>query len=941
MSTLNRYPVWKNLLILLVVTLGLVYSIPNLYPDDEAVQITHESQAMTAADLDAVEDALAAAGIDSFGPELSEDSLLLRFAGVGEQLRAKTAIEDALPDGYIVALNLAPTTPDWLRAIGAGKMNLGLDLQGGVHFLMEVDMDEALERRMEDNASNIRAILRDMRIRTRGINLMDETRLEIRFTSGDDRARARSELEDAFPELQFQNGGVGEVFVLDMILTPDVILQIQRDTLQANRITLLNRVDALGVAEPNVQQQGSDRIAVELPGVQDPAQAIRILQRIATLEFHLEAASGAPRRTYQTYPHPSSPGAVVRVDNDVILQGDRISRVRSSLDQYGLPQVEISLDAQGGAQINRITRDNVNRMMDILLIETRSRTVVRLNDRGEEVEETEFYEEKRLISHANIQEPLGREFRITGLTQREALDLSLLISSGSLAAPMTIVEQSVIGPTMGQENLRAGILGVQVAAVLVVLFMLFYYRLFGIAANVALIMNILLIFAVMSSILPATLTLPGIVGIVLTVGMAVDANVLIFTRIREELAAGMPPQQAISAGYDRAFTTIFDANLTTFLVAVVLFTIGTGPVKGFAVTLMIGIVTSLFTAIIGTRALINLFYGGRKVKRLSIGSYHPPKILQRGIDFMSVRVIAGAVSAVLVLGAAGSLALKGLEFGLDFTSGTSVRLNFSEPADPGEVSRILADNGYEDVVVVNFGSDRDIRIVLPIDESVAEAGQAEQAAEVGQVISGLLNEAGGAQVTLLGSDYVSAKVGAELAEQGGLGMLVALGIIMVYIAVRFQFKFSVGAVVALAHDLLITLGIFSVTGMEFNLNTLAAMLAIIGYSLNDTIVVSDRIRENFRRMRKGTPEEMINTSLNQTLGRTLITSFTTLLVLFSILFIGGDVTAGFAVALIIGVVVGTYSSIYIASNVILYMNVSREDLMLPEKPDPEAAGGVV
>ncbi len=618
---LNRYPAWKNLLVLLAMTLGVLYSVPNLYPDDEALQITHESRELVQADLDNVDTALEAAQLRPLAAELNDNGILLRFDTVEEQLRAKTAVEEALTDDFIVALNLAPTTPGWMQAIGAGKMNLGLDLQGGVHFLMEVDIEAAVLGRMEDNLGNVRSILRELRIRTRGLNLIDDSRIEIRFAAAGDRSRARSELIDNFPELQFQNREVGDVFILDLNMTEDTMLQIQRDTLQANRTTLLNRVDALGVAEPTVQQQGSNRIVVELPGVQDPAQAIRILQRIATLEFHLEAAPGAPRSSYETYDYVTPEGAyAVNVDNDVILQGDRVSNVRPSLDQNGLPQVQISLDAQGGNQINRVTRDNVGNMMDILLIETRSRTNATVDGNGEEVEEVEFYEDRRLISHARINSALGRQFVITGLTQREAMDLSLLISSGSLAAPMTIVEQSVIGPTMGRENLEQGIRGVQVAAVLVVAFMLFYYRVFGLAANVALIMNIVLIFAVLSSVLPATLTLPGIVGIVLTVGMAVDANVLIFTRIKEELRNGLPPQQAISAGYDRAFTTILDANLTTFLVAAVLFTIGTGPVKGFAVTLMIGILTSMFTAIVGTRALVNLIYGGRRdLRSLSIG----------------------------------------------------------------------------------------------------------------------------------------------------------------------------------------------------------------------------------------------------------------------------------------------------------------------------------
>ncbi|MEC7188020.1 MAG: protein translocase subunit SecD [Pseudomonadota bacterium] len=618
---LNRYPLWKNLLILFIVVLGLLYSAPNLYPDDEAILINNENLEISEADVAVVETALEAAQIDFFGVVSDENSMQFRFEDVEDQFRAKTVIEQALTDDYIVALNLAPTTPGWMQAIGADKMNLGLDLQGGVHFLMEVDMEAALERRMEDNLSNVRSILREQRIRTRGINLVDNTHLEVRFSSTQERSAARSELIDNFPEIQFQNREANDLFLLDMRLMPDVILQIQRDTLQANRTTLLNRVDALGVSEPTVQQQGADRIVVELPGVQDPAQAIRILQRIATLEFHLEAELGASRTSFEAYQTPD--GLSVNVDNDVILQGDRISSVRSTLDQNGLPQVQINLDAQGGNQINRVTRENVGRNMDILLIETKSRTIASLDEQGNEVEEVEFYEEKRLISHATIRTALPRTFVITGLTAREANDLSLLISSGSLAAPMTIVEQSVIGPSMGRENLEAGFRGVQIASALVVLFMLLYYRLFGLAANAALIMNILLIFSVMS-LIGATLTLPGIVGIVLTVGMAVDANVLIFTRIREELANGIPPQQAIDAGYNRAFTTIFDANLTTFLVAVVLFTIGTGPVKGFAVTLMIGIVTSMFTAIVGTRAIVNLIYGGRSVKMLSIGRYATP-----------------------------------------------------------------------------------------------------------------------------------------------------------------------------------------------------------------------------------------------------------------------------------------------------------------------------
>jgi len=543
---LNQYPAWKNALVLVVVLLGFLYSIPNIYPDDEAIQVSTDSLSLNESDMALITTALEAAQVEFFGEEVSEENILIRLNSVDDQLVAKTAIEDALSDDYIVALNLAPTTPGWLQAIGAGKMNLGLDLQGGVHFLMEVDMDAALGRRMEDNLSNVRSILREERLRTRGTEVVDNNHLEIRFANTEIRSDARSELIDNFPDLQFQTREVGDLFILDMRTPAEVALQVERDTLQANRTTIMNRVDSLGVAEPTVQQQGADRIVVELPGIQDPAQAIRFLQRIATLEFHLEAEPGASAVSYESYEYQ---GQLIDVDNEVILQGDRISNVRSTLDQNGLPQVQINLDAQGGNQINRVTRDNVGRMMDILLSETKSRTITTLDEDGNEIEDVEFYEDKRLISHATIITALPRTFVITGLNAREANDFSVI---------------------------------------------------------------------------PATLTLPGIVGIVLTVGMAVDANVLIFTRIREELSNGMSPQQAIDAGYDRAFTTILDANLTTFLVALVLFTIGTGPVKGFAVTLMIGIITSMFTAIVGTRALVNLIYGGRSVQQLSIGKYRMP-----------------------------------------------------------------------------------------------------------------------------------------------------------------------------------------------------------------------------------------------------------------------------------------------------------------------------
>lgn len=614
---LNKFPLWKNLLVLFVVLLGAIYSAPNLYPDDPAVQITHESNPIDEFVMGTATDALRAEGIEFFGEAIDGRSGIIRFANLEDQLRGKSVIEMAVGSGYFTALNLAPTTPGWLQALNAGKMSLGLDLQGGVHFLMEVDMDAALERRMDNTVSTIRQLLRSERIRSRALALEEPNLIVARFDDEESRSAARALIRENFVELQTLNREQGDNYFLDMSLADADILQMQRDTIAANMTTILNRVDSLGVAEPVVQQQGASRIVVELPGVQDTAQAKRILQRIATLNFHLEAAPGSAPTSYTTYEYQ---GMLVDVSNEVILQGDRVSNVRSTLDQQGLPQVAINLDAQGGEQFSRVTRDNIGRLMDIVLSETKTRTVMVPDENGTPVEQQETYEEKRLISHATIRGALGREFVITGLTTTEANELSLLIRSGALAAPMYFVEERTLGPSLGAENIRQGTQAVYLGFGLVLVFMVWYYRIFGIAANIALGVNVLLLIAIMS-IISATLTLPGIFGIVLIVGMAVDANVLIFTRIREELKSGLSPQAAIAAGFDRAFSTIIDANITTLLVGIVLFSIGTGPVKGFAVTLMIGILTSMYTAIIVTRAVVNLIYGGRQIKTLSIGPY--------------------------------------------------------------------------------------------------------------------------------------------------------------------------------------------------------------------------------------------------------------------------------------------------------------------------------
>jgi preprotein translocase subunit SecD len=613
---LNKFPLWKNLMVVSILVLAFIYALPNLYPDDPALQISHENDPITDVDIGMVTDALRAADLAWFGDEINANGGLVRVASLEDQLRGKALIEQTLGSGYIIALNLAPTTPGWLRAMGASKMNLGLDLQGGVHFLMEIDMQAALTRRMENTLSTIRQELRAERIRTRQMSVTGTDSIELRFDDEASRTQARSLIRDGYVDLLVLARERDSQFILDLTMTPESIQQMQEDTIAANQTTILSRVDSLGVSEPVVQRQGVNRLVVQLPGVQDTAQAKRILQRIATLQFHLEADVGAAANSYTVYDYQ---GQSIRVDNDVILQGDRVSNVRSALDQYGQPQVVINLDAQGGEQFNRVTRENIGRPMDILLNETRTRSVFNPDDNGVLVEVQESYEESRLISHAVIRAALGREFVITGLSQREANDLSLLIRSGALAAPMYFVEERTVGPSLGAENIAQGAMAVAIGYLLVTLFMLYHYRLFGVAAVTALAINVVLLAAIMS-IISATLTLPGIFGIVLTIGMAVDANVLIFSRIREEIAAGLSPQSAIDSGFSRAFGTIIDANITTFLVAMVLFTVGSGPVKGFAITLMVGIITSQFSAIMVTRLMINTFYGGRQIKSLSIGS---------------------------------------------------------------------------------------------------------------------------------------------------------------------------------------------------------------------------------------------------------------------------------------------------------------------------------
>ena len=619
---LNRYPLWKNLFIALIVVMGFYYAAPNLYAPDPALQIGGSSSAQGINDgvMDRASQALSEAGIGHFGQEVQESGKtgLVRLDSRDEQLKAQAVLQRELGDGYIVALNLAPTTPDWLLSGAAQPMKLGLDLSGGVHFKLEVDVDAATNRKLEQYENGIKRRLREERIR--GRVALEGTRIGISFRSVEDREAARAELRDLYPELLLDrvDEDMPQLFAE---VTETTIAEVVEYAVAQNLTTLRNRVNELGVSEPLVQRQGKNRIVVELPGIQDTAEAKRILGKVANLEFRLVAEANAPISERQRFDYrgETRQGMTEWLERDIIITGERVSNAAASFDQNGQPNVQITLDSEGGMLMSRATRANVKRRMGVLFIERKYRTRYETDENGEPVVIRDPYDEKKVLTAPVIQSALGAQFQITGLdSPAESSELALMLRAGALAAPISFVEERTVGPSLGAENIELGVKSLQLGLALVVLFMMAYYRVFGVIAVVALTANLVLLVAVMS-LLSATLTLPGIAGIVLTVGMAVDANVLIFARIREELASGTSNQLAIHSGFERAVTTILDANITTLIVAIILYAVGTGPIKGFAVTLSVGIITSMFTAIMGTRALVNLSYGGRRVESLSIG----------------------------------------------------------------------------------------------------------------------------------------------------------------------------------------------------------------------------------------------------------------------------------------------------------------------------------
>ncbi|CDG87202.1 protein translocase subunit SecD [Xenorhabdus bovienii] len=614
---LNRYPLWKYLMLIAAILIGLLYALPNLYGEDPAVQITGaRGIAASEKTLDQVRNVLEKEQIKSKSIALENGAILARFNNSDVQLRAREALVSALGEQYVVALNLAPATPLWLSKVGAEPMKLGLDLRGGVHFLMEVDMETALSKLQEQNIDSLRSELRDQGILYSSVRKLDNYGVEVRFRDNDARSKAESYLEPRHRDLVFSTGANS---TLKVVMSDDRLREARTYAVQQNITILRNRVNQLGVAEPLVQRQGADRIVVELPGIQDTARAKEILGATATLEFRLvnsnvdqnAAISGRiPGDSELKYTRDSNPVVLYK---RVILTGDHITDSTSSTDEYGNPQVNISLDGAGGSAMSNFTKDNLQKPMATLFVEYKDSGKKDANGRSVLVKQEE------VINIATIQSRLGNSFRITGIgNPNEARQLALLLRAGALIAPIQIVEERTIGPTLGLQNIEQGLEACLWGLISSILFMVIYYRKFGLIASSALLANLVLIVGVMSLLPGATLTMPGIAGIVLTLAVAVDANVLINERIKEELRNGRTVQQAIHEGYKGAFSSIIDANLTTLITAVILYAVGTGSIKGFAITTSIGVATSMFTAIVGTRAVVNLLYGGKRINKLSI-----------------------------------------------------------------------------------------------------------------------------------------------------------------------------------------------------------------------------------------------------------------------------------------------------------------------------------
>ena len=803
-------------------------------------------------------------------------------------------------------------------------VNLGLDLQGGAHVLVEAEMDPVFVGRMELLAQEMRDKMRDAGNIRRSRPVIDGFAATMRITNPEDLDAAR----DAFEEIPtlLQSAALTGVGATDFEITenPDTRAftltltegardEITEQTILRSLEVVRRRIDPEGIKEASVTRQGVDRILIQVPGAGSAEEIVQILEDPAVLGFHTvnreygqdDLARGRVKAGYKVADDAELENQRWAISRLPLISGEDVVDAGPGFSETGEPIVTFRFNSRAGRDFGSWSLNNVGELFAIVI-------------------------DGKVISAPSIREPiLGGAGQISGnFTVETSTILAVQIASGALPAKLVPLEQRTVGPELGADSIKAGTIASIIGLALVIVFMVIVYGKFGIYANVALIVNLALILGILSA-LGATLTLPGIAGIVLTIGMAVDANVLIFERIREEIETSKGAARAIETGYEKALTAIIDANITTLIAAIILYSMGSGPVKGFAVTLGIGIITSVFTAFFVTRLLVVQWFEWKRPKHFKINLV---KLVRSGtkIRFMSGRKLALICSAVAVVASLGLFAVKGLNYGIDFKGGTMVEGRTVGDADLGAIRGVLESLDLGDVQVQGFGSASDVLIRV---EDV-KGGEEARKTLVSRISNAVTEAVPSFEVRRVES--VGPKVSGELVTAGIMAILLAIGSVLVYIWLRFEWQFSVGAVAALAHDVVLTIGVFSLIGLEFNLSIIAAILTIVGYSLNDTVVVFDRVRENLRRYKKMLLEDLLNLSLNETLSRTLMTSITTLLALLSLYFLGGAVLQGFTFAMIWGVIVGTYSSVYIASPVLQLLGVKRDW----SKPSDETAMGV-
>ena len=919
-----RFPAWKHAIVWSLVAIGAFYALPSAYSKSPVVQARAAAAGQDAdrKTLRKIQSALRAANLETRSLKLESGVVEAKFNDADSQIAAQAAMSKALGREFVVALNTASDAPEWMAALGADPLALGLDLRGGVYFLLRVDAEFAVNRRLGgvSGGENFRQLLREFGATAATGGEVISIKLQ---SEGDYDSVAEAVVAD-FPELEekerIRDGENGPV--LQMGLTSGERTALVDLTMEQNLQTLRNRVDELGVAEPVITRQGAERIAVQLPGVQDTARAKSVLGRTAALELRAvdetkSASRSLIRRAERGRPpvgtelYKTREGEKLLVGRVPVISGESITDARPGFDQQNRPAVHLSLDAQGAEKIKRHTRPRIGERLAILLID---------RDAAE------------IISAPVVQEELFANFIIHGrMNTHEANELSLLLRAGALAAPLEIIEERSVGPSLGADNIRSGISSVIGGFVGVALFIAAYYALFGLISVTALLANLFMLTALLGAV-GATLTLPGLAGFALTLGMAIDANVLINERVREEMAQNKTPLASISAGYERALTTILDSNLTTLIAGLALFAFGSGPVRGFAVVLCFGLLTSMFSAVQGSRALVNLACERRRtIRPLSLGRWHLR--FKKVLPLMKWRKVTAGLSAVLVLVCVVSLGTRGLNFGVDFTGGTVVETAFSQQADIERIRAAAESVGLENAPIQQSG-DGLVIIKAPPHAAGAELSE--------RVLTALREIDPKAELRRV--EFVGPQVGAELFLAGALALLcVCLGI-AAYLSVRFKWRMAIGAIVANLHDVIFILGLFSIFQWEFSLPVLAAILAILGYSVNESVVIFDRVREIFRVRRRGdAPEAVINEAVTQTWSRTVITHGSTQMAVLAMLFFGGDALFLFALALTIGIFSSIYSSILVAGPVALRLGMTRDDFIVQEvrgKAD-NPAGAVV